>query len=151
METSSKLSDGEELVLVRDTSPSPLSPRSGGGRSKNLAPELPDRGADGEVLGTVPPTLLAPVTLPKVDDLMASRSSTSSLPAPATEGLGALDRDRAASVADEGGTAAAAVETQDVEKAGQAESGNRTWRKVSLETIGAPRVWRLVSRLPERA
>ena len=82
---------------------------------------------------------------------MALRSSTSSLPAPATEGLGALDRDRAASVADEGGTAAAAVETQDVEKAGQAESGNRTWRKVSLETIGAPRVWRLVSRLPERA
>jgi len=36
-------------------------------------------------------------------------------PAPQTEGLSPLDQDRAASVADEGGAAGAAVETQDGE------------------------------------
>ena len=82
---------------------------------------------------------------------MARRSSASSLPAPATEGLGALDRDRAASVADEGGTAAAAVETQEARKADPVETEKRTWRKVSLETRGGPREWRLVSRWRARA
>ena len=36
METSSKLSDGEELVLVRDTSPSPLAPAEADPRTSHL-------------------------------------------------------------------------------------------------------------------
>lgn len=95
----------------------------------------------------VPPTLLAPVTLAKEDHLMSRRSPSAPRAAPATEGLGALDRDRAASVADEGGATAAALETQDIEEAvGTTPAEKRTWRTVTLETVGAPKAWRLVSR-----
>lgn len=93
------------------------------------------------------PTLLAPVTLAKEDHLMSRRSPSAPRAAPATEGLGALDRDRAASVADEGGATAAALETQDIEEAvGTTPAEKRTWRTVTLETVGAPKAWRLVSR-----
>jgi hypothetical protein len=43
--------------------------------------------------------------------------TASALKSPKTEGLSPLDRDRAASLADEGGTSAAAVETQEAKPA----------------------------------
>jgi hypothetical protein len=46
---------------------------------------------------------------------MDKRGLRKPLAAPETEGLNALDRDRAASLADEGGASASALEAQDLE------------------------------------
>jgi hypothetical protein len=54
-------------------------------------------------------------------------------PAPQTEGLTPLDQDRAASVADEGGAAGAAVETQDAEPSSTRALGNAEERKAGCD------------------
>jgi hypothetical protein len=59
-----------------------------------------------------------------------------SLPAPATEGLSALDRDRAGTLADEGGVSAATVEARepfDIE----APLAGPAWRTAALLAAGA--------------
>ncbi len=63
-----------------------------------------------------------------------------------TEGLGALDRDRAGSLADEGGVSAAAVETQEP-GGGERE---RAWRvgaiAASLIILGGLLYWQRLGR-----
>jgi hypothetical protein len=56
------------------------------------------------------------------------------LPAPATEGLSALDRDRAGTLADEGGVTAAALEARPSTEDGEGEGrrSSRTWRRAAL-------------------
>jgi hypothetical protein len=72
---------------------------------------------------------------------MASRRSDLSLAPPATEGLSALDRDRAGSVADEGGASAAAVEAREDEsfadEGGRRRPANGAWRAAALLAAGA--------------
>jgi hypothetical protein len=75
---------------------------------------------------------------------------TESLPAPATEGLSALDRDRAGTLADEGGVSAAAVEALepiDVE----APVARAAWRTGALLAAGALGVLLAWSMLGRRA
>jgi hypothetical protein len=55
--------------------------------------------------------------------------SNQTLHAPATEGLGSLDRDRAGSLADEGGVSAAAVESQEPRSRGERD---RLWRAAAV-------------------
>jgi hypothetical protein len=61
------------------------------------------------------------------------------LPAPATEGLGPLDRDRAGTLADEGGVSAAAVESLPLEgeRVDGRRRGNVAWRVAALLAAGA--------------
>lgn len=70
--------------------------------------------------------------------------SFSNLPlhAPATEGLGSLDRERAGSLADEGGVSAAAIESQEGRSR---EDRDRIWRfgvvAASLMVLGGLLLW----------
>lgn len=77
---------------------------------------------------------------------MATRDSRTPLPAPATDGLSALDRDRAGSLADEGGTSAAALETHEgpaeVEDRGK-PLGDRRWPIALGIGLGAVTAWGL--------
>ena len=69
-------------------------------------------------------------------------SAPEPVPAPGTEGLGALDRDRAGSLADEGGVSAAALESQEPAGTGERE---RVWRfaavAASLILLGGLLYW----------
>jgi hypothetical protein len=69
-------------------------------------------------------------------------SASGPVHAPGTEGLGALDRDRAGSVADEGGVSAAAVESQEPAGTGERE---HVWRlgavAASLGILGGLLYW----------
>ena len=71
---------------------------------------------------------------------MASRHSDLPLAAPATEGLSALDRDRAGSLADEGGASAAVVEARDDASFAddrRRRAANGPWRAAALLAAGA--------------
>jgi hypothetical protein len=71
---------------------------------------------------------------------MASRRPDLPLAAPATEGLSALDRDRAGSLADEGGASAAVTEARDNEPFPDDRPrrlANGSWRAVALLAAGA--------------
>jgi hypothetical protein len=77
---------------------------------------------------------------------MHATTHRDSLPAPATEGLSALDRDRAGTLADEGGVTAAALEGRRSADDGEGDSraSNRTWRAAALlagGTIGVLAAW----------
>jgi hypothetical protein len=78
---------------------------------------------------------------------MATRDSRTQLPAPATDGLSAIDRDRAGSLADEGGTSAATLESHE----GPAEVHDkgtppreRRWPIAVGIGVGAVATWRLL-------
>ncbi len=71
---------------------------------------------------------------------MASRRRDLPLGAPATEGLNALDRDRAGSLADEGGASAAIAEARENEPLAddlQRSVANGSWRAAALLAAGA--------------
>jgi hypothetical protein len=85
---------------------------------------------------------------------MATRQPDLTLSVPATQGLGALDRDRAGSLADEGGVSAAAVEARSDElladgaRPGPGRS-QASWRGATLLAAGVFAIlagWRIVRR-----
>jgi hypothetical protein len=130
MEEVRQLPDGEELVIVRDTSrfrpgPAETDPRASSlhRRQAAVATDAPTRGPD------MPPS------------------------APATQGLSAFDRDRAGSLADEGGVSAAAVEARGdelfVDGVRPGRGAQASWRGATLLVAGAFAIltgWRFVRR-----
>jgi hypothetical protein len=62
-----------------------------------------------------------------------------SSPPPATDGLGPLDRDRALSLADEGGMSASGVESQEL----QADDERRAARMLAIFTLAVVALWSL--------
>lgn len=84
---------------------------------------------------------------------MGTPHSRIQLPAPATDGLSAVDRDRAGSLADEGGTSAAALESH----GGPAEVparrtplGDTRWPIAVGIGLGAVAAWGLLRRRSAR-
>lgn len=84
---------------------------------------------------------------------MATEHSRTQLPAPATEGLSAIDRDRAGSLADEGGSSAAAFETHEsplkVRERGKLFPSTR-WPIAVGIGLGAVAAWGLLRRRSTR-
>lgn len=67
--------------------------------------------------------------------------------APCVDGLGALDRERAASLADEGGVAAAAVEGQENQlRVARRRLDEGSWRTTAVVAIGTAVAWLVLRR-----
>jgi hypothetical protein len=83
---------------------------------------------------------------------MTTRQHDLTLCVPATQGLGVLDRDRAGSLADEGGVSAAALEARSDELLADGARPGRSqasWRSATLLAAGAFAIlvgWRIVRR-----
>jgi hypothetical protein len=78
----------------------------------------------------------------------STADSETCLPAPATEGLGEVDRERSASLADEGGVSGARVEARDASGpvGGRPERREiRSWRALVVVAVGTAIAW-LVAR-----
>jgi hypothetical protein len=67
-------------------------------------------------------------------------------PLPDSQGLGPLDRERVASVADEGGRSAAAIESPERDRRSLARTGRpkKSWRSVAVIALGTATAWLVV-------
>jgi hypothetical protein len=86
---------------------------------------------------------------------MARRSAPDPLAAPGTEGLSEFDRDRAGTLADEGGASAATVESTRTldDHFGEGPSSNGRWRTAALvagASLAVLAVWTALRRLGAR-
>ena len=81
---------------------------------------------------------------------MGSRRSKDPLPAPATDGLNALDRDRASSVADEGGVSASALDAREDDRPSDLDTRERVrvavWPAAVLAAVGVIAAWNVLRR-----
>lgn len=148
-ETVRQLPDGEELVIVYGTSPF----RPGPAEDDPRASSFHLRQA---AVGTKPSDLPTHNSWPPSSATGEARATATRHPdltrsAPATQGLGPLDRDRAGSLADEGGVSAATVEARSDEFVADGAPGRSQalWRGAKLLAAGAFAIlagWRIVRR-----